>query len=128
MSVLATDMRAIGIIKPAEPTLYKLVQIVAYCEKNNDFGQELVWQCVEDLQIFIKAVPRNKDLSYIQFYPATADGLDEVTKRHAYGTDLPVELDMSKLASMLNGTKMRGRGQAKTTSSKTPHPQKLQSG
>ena len=116
MSVLATDMRAIGIINPDELTLYKLVQIVAYCEENHDFGQELVWQCMEDLQTFIKAVPRNKDLSYIHFYPATADGLDDVTKRHAYGTDLPVELDMEELASMRNGTKMRGRSQVETTS------------
>ena len=52
--MLAAEVRAIGIENADEKSLFQLVKLLAYCERNFDFSQELVWQCMDDLQNFIK--------------------------------------------------------------------------
>ena len=121
MSVLASDMRAIGITNPDEKLLYRLTQIIALCEDSYDFSQELVWQCMDDLQVFIKSVPRPRDLPYEEHYPASPDLLRAKLKKHAYGNaPLPASVDMPELAAVLGSAKMRGRPTHKGAASKAP--------
>lgn len=113
MSVLAAEVRNIGIENPDEKTLYKLVQMLAYLENNFDFTQDLVWSCMDDLQAFIKSVPRHKDLPYLTHYPATAQLLDAEVKAVSYPEGEPVAVDIPELSGVLGSTKMRGRPQSK---------------
>ena len=53
LSMLASEMRAIGVTNPDENRLFRLTQIIALCEENYTFSQEDVWQCMDDLQTFI---------------------------------------------------------------------------
>ena len=110
MSVLASDMRAIGITNPDEKLLFRLAQIIALCEESYDFSQDLVWQCMDDLQVFIKSVPRPKDLPYEEHYPASPELLRAELRKHACGNaPLPASVDMPELAAVLGSAKMRGR-------------------
>jgi hypothetical protein len=110
VSLLAAEARNIGIENADEKTLYRLTQILAYCEGNYEYSQELVWACMDDLQSFIKSVPRRKELPYLEFYPTSADLLPSELKTHAYKDgELPCSLDLPELASVLGTTKMRGR-------------------
>lgn len=110
MSMLAADMRAVGLQNPDQPTLYKLVAIVAYCEDNHDMTQDEVWSCMDDIQTYIKSVPRCNALPYDTHYPVSADLLHDVVKQNAYGNDAPpAALDIPELAAVLGSAKMRGR-------------------
>ena len=110
MSLLAAEVRAIGIENADEKSLFQLVKLLAYCERNFDFSQELVWQCMTDLQNFIKSVPRVKGLPYLEHYPASADLLPSAIKDNAYPDGvLPVTVDMAEMATVLGSAKMRGR-------------------
>jgi hypothetical protein len=114
MSLLAAEARNIGVENADEKTLYRLTQILAYCEGNYDFSQEQVWACMDDLQTFIKSVPRRKELTYLEYYPSSADLLPAELKMHAYkSSELPVTLDIPELATVLGTAKMRGRPSAK---------------
>ena len=113
MSVLAAELRNVGLENPDEKTLYKLVQLLAYCENNFEFTQDQVWSCMDDLQSFIKSVPRRKELRYLEHYPATAQLLPSEMKAEAYPDGEPVSVDIPELAGVLRSAKMRGRPQPK---------------
>ena len=109
-SLLASEMRAIGVANPDENLLFRLTQIIALCEDNFEFTQEMVWQCMDEIQVFIKSVPRPADLYYERYYPETPDMLHADLKKHAYGKGpLPVSVDMPELATVLGTAKKRGR-------------------
>ena len=121
MSLLASEMRAIGVSNPDEHLLFRLTQIIALCEDNFEFTQELVWQCMDEIQVFIKSVPRPTDLPYEQYYPGTPDMLHADLKKHAYGKGpLPVSVDLPELASVLGSAKKRGRPDNKGKTPKMP--------
>ena len=114
-------MRAIGVSNPDENLLFRLTQIIALCEENYEFSQELVWQCMDDLQTYIKSAPRPNDLPYVEHYPATADALQSELQKHAYGKGpLPVSVDLPELASVLGSAKKRGRDNPKGKTAKMP--------
>ena len=71
---------------------------------------------MDDLQLFIKSVPRGKGLPYLEHYPASADLFPSELKDNAYPDGvLPVPVDMSEMATVLGSSKMRGRPQSKNT-------------
>ena len=121
LSMLASEMRAIGVANPDENLLFRLTQIIALCEENYEFSQEMVWQCMDDLQTFIKSVPRPKDLPYEEHYPVSADLLRDELRKHAYGNGpLPVSIDLPELATVLGAAKKRGRPDKKGSGPKMP--------
>jgi hypothetical protein len=121
LSMLASEMRAIGVTNPSENLLFRLTQIIALCEENYEFSQEMVWQCMDDLQTFIKSVPRDKDLPYEEHYPVSADMLRDELRKHAYGNGpLPVSVDLPELAAVLGAAKKRGRPHNKGSGPKMP--------
>jgi len=120
MSLLAAEARNIGVENADEKTLYRLVQILAYCENNFEFSQEQVWQYMDQIQAFIKSVPRRKDLPYLEHYPVTADLLPVELKRHAFASELPANMDIPELATVLGTCKMRGRPTTKRLQDKAP--------
>ncbi len=108
-SLLATSARAIGLELPDQPTLYRMVALLAWCD-NKQYTQTEVYDHMDDIQKFIKSVPRKTELPYIAHYPASAVLLPEEIKKSAFPTgELPVEVDIPELATVLGNTKMRGR-------------------
>ncbi len=56
-SMLASVARSIAIENPDQPTLYRMVAILAYCEDNFDMAQDKVFELMDKLQTYIKKLP-----------------------------------------------------------------------
>ena len=109
-SLLAGVAHSIGIECPDQPTLYRMVSILAYCEKNYEMAQDEVHKLMDKIQSFIKGQPRTADVPYIDHYPCAAKELPSILVKRAYGSgDLPVEVDIPELGIILGDSKMRGR-------------------
>ncbi len=109
-SLVAGVAHSIGIECPDQPTLYRMVSVVAYCEKNYDMHQDDVRKLMDKIQGFIKNQSRVADFPYIEHYPCSAQGLPRSIQYRAYGSGcLPVEVDISELSMVLGDAKMRGR-------------------
>lgn len=114
MSMLATEMRNIGIECADEPLLFRLVAILAYTENNWEFSQAEVFKYMDDIQSYIKAIPRRRDLVYIEHYPVSANLLPSDIQQHAFPDGvLPVVVELPELDTVLGAAKMRGRSTAK---------------
>ena len=120
MSILAAEARLLGIECPDQPTLYRMVSILAWGE-GSEFSQTNVHDCMDSIQTFIKAVPRNKDIEYIQFYAATSELIPDAIKKVAWPNgNLPPELTLPELDTILGLSKMRGRPSPGTKKQKAP--------
>ena len=110
-SFVAGSAYAIGIECPDQPTLYRMVSVLAYCEKNYDMSQEEVHKLMDKIQCFIKGYNRAFDLQYLEQYPCIAQDLPDTIKKNAFERDpgLPVEVDIPELDVILGDNKMRGR-------------------
>ena len=109
-SLVAGVAHSIGIECLDQPTLYRMVSIVAYCEKNYDMGQDEVHKLMDTIQGFIKGLSRVAEIPYIEHYPCSAQELPNSIKDRAYAPgELPVEVDISELNIVLGDNKMRGR-------------------
>ena len=114
LSLLAGAARAVGIECPDQPSLYRMVALVAWAEGSWGFSQEEVYSAMDRIQLYVKGVPRNKDLPYIEHYPVSASLLPDDVKKIAFpGGELPADLDLPDLDVILGGNRMRGR-EAKT--------------
>lgn len=114
LSLLATEMRNIGIENADEPLLFRLVQILAWAEDDWGMTQDDILQYMDNLQSYIKAVPRNKELEYIEHYPASAELLTPKFQAIAFpDKNIPVPVDLPELDNILAGNKMRGRKASK---------------
>ena len=119
-SMLAATARSIGIELPDLPTLFRMTAIIAYLEGNYDYDQKEVFKVMNAVQRFIKSVPRNNSLPFIDFYPVEVSGLPEAIRKHAYTQDdLPVVVDWPELATVLGSNKMKG-GKDENKGSKLP--------
>ena len=109
-SLVAGVAHSIGIECPDQPTLSRMVSVVAYCEKNYDMNQDDVHKLMDKIQGFIKNQSRVAEFMYIEHYPCSAQGLPKIIQARAYGSgDLLVEVDISELSMILGDAKMRGR-------------------
>ena len=109
-SLMANVAHSIGIECPDQPTLYKMVSIVAYCEKNYDMSQDEVHKLMDKVQGFIKSQPRVVEFPYLEHYPCGAKDLPRSIKDRAYDpANLPVEVNIPELNMVLGDNKMRGR-------------------
>ena len=114
MSLLATEMRNIGIENADEPLLFRLVAILAYTENNWEYSQAEVFKYMDDIQSYIKAIPRRSDLGYLEHYPVSANLLPSDIQQHAFPDGvLPVVVELPELDTVLGAAKMRGRNTAK---------------
>lgn len=110
LSLLAGAVRSVGIECPDQPSLYRMVALVAWAESNWEFTQQDVHSSMDKLQLYIKGVPRNNEIPYVEHYPASASLLpDDVRKLAFPGGELPTDLDIPDLDVILSGHKMRGR-------------------
>ena len=87
---------AIRLYNPTQPTLFRMVAILAYGDKNWDFTQDDVFGYMDKIQLFIKSGKPKKDgvkLCPISEYPASASQLPDSLKRVAYTDDCqPVDV------------------------------------
>lgn len=114
LSLLATEMRNIGIENADEPLLFRLVQILAWADGDWEMTQDDILQYMDNLRAYIKAVPRNKELEYIEHYPASAELLPPKFQATAFpDKNIPVPVDIPELDNILAGNKMRGRKASK---------------
>ena len=122
MSIIAAEARLLGIECPDQPTLYRMVSILAWGEGSDiNFSQSDVHVAMDSIQTFIKSVPRNKDIEYMQFYAATSELMPEAIKKAAWPDgNLPAELNIPELDTILGLAKMRGRPSAGTKKQKVP--------
>ena len=107
--ILADVASSINITNPDQPTLYRIVAILAYCERNVTFSQKNVFDAMDRIQANIKNAKKHKDMPYVEVYPCMADQLPDQIKSHAYPEGLPVVVDIAELDHILGSAKMRGR-------------------
>jgi hypothetical protein len=121
MSIIAAEARYQGIECPSQPTLLRMVSILAYGENNFDMTQEEVHGCMDTIQTFIKSVPRNSQLEYIQHYPVSAALLPDSLKKALFPDGaLPPEVHVPELDTILKLHKMRGRHYPKGRKERVP--------
>ena len=104
---------SINLINPDQPTLFRMVSILAYGEGNYDFSQDDVFKYMDKAQNFVKDGRSDKDLPYLEQYPASAKDLPQGLKA-AYGDTMPVDVEIPDLESILAGMKQRGRRKSAT--------------
>ena len=116
--LLASEGSLVGLVNPDQPTLFRMVALLAWSEQCFDMQQDEVFETMDKIQNFIKGMASNtKHLPYITDYPVNAEGLPE-SHQAVYGGTLPPELDIPELSAILAGKLMRGRPQK--ASSKDP--------
>ena len=122
VSLMATAARSIGIENPSEPTLYRMVAILNYCENNWDMSQEDIHKDMGRLQTFIKAHPRHPNIPYLSVYPHSASDLSDEFKAVSF-TDcrVPVDVDIPELDMILGDSRMRGRNASAGSASWISH-------
>ena len=108
-SLLAGVAHSIGIECPDQPTLYRLVSILAYAENNWDISQDEVHRLMDQMQDFIKRMPPIPKLPYLEHYPDNAQALPPAIQNSAYPSGMPPVLDVPELNAILGDSKMRGR-------------------
>ena len=120
-SMLASTARSIGIELADLPTLFRMTAILAYLEGKYDYTQKDVFKVMNTIQIFIKSVPRDNSLPFIEHYPVEVSCLPESIGKHAYTPDaMPVVVDWPELATVLGANKMKGGKDEESKGSKAP--------
>jgi hypothetical protein len=108
-SMMAATARSIGIELADLPTLFRMTAILAYLEGKYDYNQQDVFDIMDSIQGFIKSVPRDNSLPFIEHYPVEVSGLPEPIRKHAYTPDaMPVVVDWPELSTVLGSNKMKG--------------------
>ena len=120
-SMLAATARSIGIELADLPTLFRMTAILAYLEGKYDYNQQDVFDIMDSIQGFIKSVPRDNSLPFIEHYPVEVSGLPEPIRKHAYTPDaMPVVVDWPELSTVLGSNKMKGGKDDQSKGSKAP--------
>ena len=102
---------SIGLINPSEPTLFRMVAVLAYGGGDYDMTQQQVWDYMEKIQTFTKSVKTPRDMMYIVDYPVSASLLPDSLASSAYPSgDLPVDVTIPDLDTIISDKKQRGRG------------------
>ena len=111
--LISTQAFLLNLKHPSEPTLFRMVQIIAYCGNEGQMEQDDVFDCMDRLSNKIKA-PRATQmptiLPHLAAFPDDAAGLPAALRDFAYGDiGAPPTLNIPSLDTCLSGTKMRGR-------------------
>ena len=107
-------MRLVGVENADERLLFRLVQIYAWTSEQWEIPQADILTYMDNVQAYIKSVPRNKNIAYIEHYPETAELLDTELKQLIYADgNVPVPIQAPELGNILAGNKMRGRKSGK---------------
>jgi len=124
LSILAGAARSLGLELVDNKTLYRMVALVAFQEGNYEMSQDNVWHHMTTLQTFLQTSTR-VPVEFLAEYPPTAELLPADIKLSAYGSgELPPELNLADLDTVLGGHKMRGgrRVSGKTKSKNDASP------
>ena len=109
--MIASEGSLVGLVNPDQPTLFRMVALLAWVEQCFDMPQPMVFDCMDKIQNYLKSMASNtKQLPYIVDYPVNAEGLPE-SHQAVYEGNLPPELDIPELSAILAGKLMRGRPQ-----------------
>ena len=109
--MLARLAAMLGICLPSPKLLYRMVQILAYAAEEYDLSQEKVFEHMDRIQDFIKGYKQEAGTPFITMYPPIAEELEAVFLERAYrDCDLPVQVNIPELDTVLGKAKMRGRG------------------
>jgi hypothetical protein len=113
-SLVAALGQKLGIECPDQPTLYRMVSLMAYCSDTYDMPQATVHDLMDKIQSFLKASPRKSRLPYVEHYPCSASMLPTEIQESAYPDGvLPVDVNIPELAVILGDARMRGRSSSK---------------
>ncbi len=117
-SVACVSKRAslVGIDNASEPTLYRMVSILAYAHKKENMDQDEYDNLKEQIRMAIKArtSKAKSDIPYLVHYPISASDLPPEVINHAYrNKGPPPTVEIPELDTMLGINKMRpGRSPA----------------
>ena len=115
MNMIAARAGLIGLQCPSEPTIRRMLGLVAWLCRQHHLGQETLLQDRDQFKLFLRTKSNKQQsasLPYIIEYPTAASGLPEAIVKHAYGdAGAPPEVQIPELHSILAGTKMRGAKQ-----------------
>ena len=111
MSMVATLAWLLGVDHPTEPTLHRIVSIIAYTGEDYDGTQESIKADKLHFKTLLKSrqsKPRVTKLGYITMYPADAKELPDDIKLFAYDGDaIPPAVRIPELDTILGNLKMR---------------------
>ena len=118
LSIVASAARVLGLELPDNKTLYRMVAVVAYYGGEWGMSQEQVWDNMNILQGYMQCSGRKPACEFLSEYPPTSVLLPSDIKVAAYGSEdnLPPEVNIPELDTILGVTKMRGSRKARTQS------------
>ena len=101
----------IGIENPSQPTLFRMVSLVAWGESNFEMSQAEVFNLMDKIQSLIKGFRKPDGLSYLETYPVSASQLTPAMQALCYpDSKLPIDITIPDLDTILMDKKQRGRG------------------
>ena len=111
VALLALRAWLIGLELPSEPTLFRMVAVLAFCAGNHECSQEDVSETMRALQAQVKSRAgrgRAVQVPHLVHFPHSASGLAESTLSVAYGDEgRPVDVEFPELDTILGSNKMR---------------------
>ena len=117
LSFLANTARILGITNPDEETLFRMVACLTVYDCAMQLSQDDVWQYMNTLQLFIKNSPK-VHVEYLEVYPPTAELLPDDIRKNAYPDgNVPPEVNISEIETVLSACKKRGGRRSSTSSS-----------
>lgn len=111
LAMLALRAWLIGVECPSEGLLYRIVAIAAYAGGDAELDQDHVSQYMSTVQAAIKSRGSKRDgieMPHIAKYPASADQLPDSIQQYAYNMELPEQVSIPDLDTILAGAKVRG--------------------
>lgn len=108
-AAIATEAKRAGLHNPDEPTLYRMVAVLAYGDpaSSDDFTQLKVFDTMDELQTMVKS-GKPSDVPYISEYPTSPSQLPDIFN-DVYVDGMPLEVSIPELDIILGTSKMRGR-------------------
>ena len=89
-------------------TLFRMVCILAWAAQDYDLTQDDIWSLMTQIQDMVKDACKGKpDVSYLAELPFSATSLPDDLKDR-YKGDIPIDVDIPELDSILAGRKARG--------------------
>jgi hypothetical protein len=111
MSMMATLAWLLGVDHPTEPTLHRMISIIAYTGEDYDSTQDTIKEDKLQFKNLLKsrqAKARVTKLPYVTAYPADAKDLPDAIKLYAYdGQGIPPPVRIPELDTILGNLKMR---------------------
>ena len=108
-SMLGQELAHLGIDCPDEPTLYRCVAILNYCDGSYDQTEPEIHKDMDKVQDYAKGTKRNPNMPFRVEYPPSASQFAPELHEILFKGDVPVDVDIPELDAINGNARMRGR-------------------